>query len=59
MTAFVALVLTLVPPALLVSAADAQTCKSNQYDMLQWMAPQSSTYNGHYNMVYPVSGVFY
>jgi hypothetical protein len=58
MTAF-ALVLTLVPPALLVSAADAQTCKSNQYDMLQWMAPQFSTYNGHYNMVYPVSGVFY
>jgi hypothetical protein len=39
--------------------AGAQTCKSNQYDMLDWMAPQSATANGHYNVVYPSSGQFY
>ena len=46
----------------LVSAsamAGAQTCKSNQYDMLDWMAPQASTANGHYNVVYPAAGQFY
>lgn len=37
----------------------AQSCKSNQYDMLDWMAPQVSTVNGHYNMIYPSSGTFY
>lgn len=37
----------------------AQTCKSNQYDMLDWMAPQVSTFNGHYNMMYPTDGTFY
>ena len=42
-----------------VSAAMAQTCKANQYDMLNWMAPQVSTVNGHYNMVYSNSGTFY
>jgi hypothetical protein len=36
-----------------------QTCKSNQYDMLDWMAPQQATLNGHYNMVYPGTGTFY
>ena len=41
------------------SLAFGQTCRSNQYDMLQWMAPQQSTLNGHYNMIYPVSGTFY
>jgi len=42
-----------------ISAAVAQTCKPNQYDMLNWMAPQVSTVNGHYNMVYSTSGTFY
>ena len=37
----------------------AQTCTSTQYDMLQWMAPQSTTANGHYNVVYPSNGKFY
>jgi hypothetical protein len=37
----------------------AQTCKSNQYDMLQWMAPQQATVNGHYNVVSSASGMFY
>jgi len=37
----------------------AQTCKSNQYDMLAWMAPQFATANGHWNMVYPTTGTFY
>jgi hypothetical protein len=47
---------------LLLSAgtlASAQTCKSNQYDMLTWMAPENGTVNGHYNVVFPVSGTFY
>ncbi|MGA8154008.1 MAG: hypothetical protein WB952_23865 [Terriglobales bacterium] len=39
--------------------AAAQTCKSHQYDMLRWMAPQASTSNGHYNVVYPSTGTFY
>lgn len=39
--------------------ASAQTCKSNQYDMLNWMAPSHSTVNGHYNVVFPQSGTFY
>jgi len=41
------------------SAAAAQTCKPNQYDMLTWMAPEAATANGHYNVVYPSSGTFY
>jgi hypothetical protein len=41
------------------SFASAQTCKSNQYDMLAWMAPQVATANGHYNVVYPSTGTFY
>ena len=36
-----------------------QTCKSNQYDMLDWMAPQQPTVDGHYNVLYPRSGNFY
>ena len=43
----------------IVSAAMAEACKPNQYDMLSWMAPQVSTVNGHYNMVYSSSGTFY
>lgn len=39
--------------------AGAQTCKTSQYDMLDWMAPQWATANGHYNVVYPESGKFY
>ena len=42
-----------------VSGAMAQACKANQYDMLNWMAPQVSTVNGHYNMVYSNGGTFY
>ncbi len=41
------------------AVASAQTCKSNQYDMLQWMAPQQATMNGHYNVLAPASGTFY
>lgn len=44
---------------LLGSFASAQTCSSNQYDMLAWMAPQIITSNGHYNVVYPSAGTFY
>jgi hypothetical protein len=44
---------------LLISAASAQVCKSNQVDMLNYMAPQLSTLNGHYNTVYPFTGRFY
>jgi len=39
--------------------AAAQACKANQYDMLQWMAPEAATANGHYNVVYPSTGGFY
>jgi hypothetical protein len=39
--------------------AGAQTCKPNQYDMLNWMAPQGSTLNGNYNIMYPSAGQFY
>jgi hypothetical protein len=39
--------------------AGAQTCKPNQYDMLEWMAPEGATANGHYNVVYPALGTFY
>jgi len=42
-----------------VAPAFGQVCKSTQYDMLKWMAPQPDTKNGHYNMVYPMSGTFY
>jgi hypothetical protein len=44
---------------LLSGMAVGQTCKSNQYDMLDWMLPQQSTVNGHYNVLYPDSGTFY
>jgi hypothetical protein len=37
----------------------AQICKSNQFDMLDWMVPQEPTLNGHYNVLYPASGTFY
>lgn len=37
----------------------AQVCKTNQFDMLDWMVPQRATVNGHYNMLYPMSGTFY
>jgi len=43
----------------MAGVAAAQTCKSNQYDMLQWMAPEAATANGHYNVVYPSAGTFY
>src|ERR1019366_5092271 len=36
-----------------------QTCKSNQYDMLDWMVPQQATLGGHYNVLYPSTGTFY
>ncbi|HJT69849.1 MAG TPA: hypothetical protein VJ731_06600 [Terriglobales bacterium] len=41
------------------SFASGQVCKSNQYDMLNWMAPQNNTVNGHYNVVFPQTGTFY
>lgn len=44
---------------LFAAPALGQVCKSSQYDMLKWMAPQLDTQNGHYNMVYPMSGTFY
>jgi len=44
---------------LFAAPALGQVCKSTQYDMLKWMAPQPDTKNGHYNMVYPMSGTFY
>lgn len=34
-------------------------CKANQYDMLNWMAPQVATQNGHYNVVQAHTGEFY
>jgi hypothetical protein len=37
----------------------AQTCKPNQYDMLQWMVPQLGTINGHANVLYSDTGTFY
>jgi len=37
----------------------AQTCKTTQYDMLDWMAPMQSTMNGHYNVLLPNAGTFY
>jgi hypothetical protein len=37
----------------LSTIAFGQTCKSNQYDMLDWMAPQQPTVDGHYNVLYP------
>ncbi len=45
----------------LAASSLAQVCKPNQYDMLKWMSPQmpSSTFNGHYNVLYPTSGTFY
>jgi hypothetical protein len=39
--------------------ASAQTCKANQYDMLDWIVPQRGTVNGHYNVIYPQTGTFY
>ena len=39
--------------------SSAQTCKTTQYDMLDWMAPVQSTMNGHYNVVLPNAGTFY
>jgi hypothetical protein len=39
--------------------ASAQTCTSTQYDMLEWMAPQVGTVNGHYNVLFPTTGTFY
>jgi hypothetical protein len=41
------------------SVAFAQTCRANQYDMLDWMSPQQPTVDGHYNVMYPSSGTFY
>jgi hypothetical protein len=39
--------------------SSAQSCQSNQYDMLDWMAPVQGMVNGHYNVVYPQAGTFY
>jgi hypothetical protein len=44
---------------LIGTLASAQTCKPNQYDMLDWMLPQRGTVNGHYNVIYPQTGTFY
>jgi hypothetical protein len=44
---------------LIGTLASAQTCKPNQYDMLDWMLPQRATVNGHYNVIYPQTGTFY
>jgi hypothetical protein len=43
----------------IAAVASAQTCKSNQYDMLNWMAPEIATVNGHYNVMFPQTGTFY
>jgi hypothetical protein len=43
----------------IATAAFGQTCKSTQYDMLEWMLPQQGIVNGHYNVIYPASGTFY
>lgn len=43
----------------IATAAFGQTCKSTQYDMLEWMLPQQGIVNGHYNVIYPATGTFY
>jgi hypothetical protein len=44
---------------LLAPLASAQTCKANEYDMLEWMAPSQPVMNSHYNVIYPATGRFY
>lgn len=39
--------------------SQAQVCKANEYDMLEWMAPAQPVQNSHYNVIYPATGKFY
>jgi hypothetical protein len=51
--------LLLVALGLLAVASPAQTCPSNQADMLTWMLPWQGLQNGHFDVLYPASGTFY
>ena len=51
--------LTLLFVSIMAVLSPAQVCKSNQFDMLDWMVPQQAVLNGHYNMLYPTTGTFY
>src|SRR5258706_2839307 len=53
------LVVLLAASVSLATHARAQACNSKQFDMLDWMAPQAGTSNGHFNVVYPTEGKFY
>ncbi len=53
------LVVFLATSVSLVTQARAQACNTKQFDMLDWMAPQAGTSNGHFNVVYPTEGKFY